>query len=304
MARYAVLPNRGLLALAGADARGFLQGIVTNDVGPLAADRAIHAALLTPQGKYLFDFLLAELDGRLLLESEAARLAELARRLSLYRLRAKVAIEDVSAGLAAVAVFGQGSAALLGLPEAPGAARPFAGGVAFVDPRLPALGVRLLLPPAELPALERAGLAAASAEDYDRHRLELGVPDGSRDLEVDRTILLEANFEELHGVDFRKGCYVGQEVTARTKYRGLVRKRLLPVAVDGPLPAVGTPVLQDGREVGTLRSGRDGLALALLRLDRIAAADAPPLVAGEARLTPRTPDWLVLPGPPDPLETG
>jgi folate-binding protein YgfZ len=290
--RHALLADRGVLAIDGPEARSFLQTIVTNDVAAATETHAVYAALLTPQGKYLFDFLIVgRPDGGLLLESERGRLADLKRRLTMYRLRAKATIEDVSDSHAVHAVFGPAAAGRIGLDGAEGAAAPFGGGMAFVDPRLAALGARAILPAdGAAAALEAAGLQPAGADDYDRHRLALGVPDGSRDMEVDRTILLEANFEELHGVDFRKGCYVGQEVTARSKYRGLVRRRLMRVDVDGPMPEPGTPVLAGTVEAGTMRSGRDGVAIAMLRLDRLEQA-AGGLVAGEARVTPVKPDW-------------
>ena len=143
-------------------------------------------------------------------------------------------------------------------------------GVACVDPRLAALGARLLLPRATAGAtLELAGFTPAEFEAYDLLRLELGVADGSRDLVPEKTLLLEAGFDELNGVDWNKGCYIGQELTARTKYRGLIKRRLLPVAVIGPSPAPGTPIYADGLEVGEMRSGRDGHGLALLRLDQL-----------------------------------
>src|SRR5262249_3416018 len=137
--------------------------------------------------------------------------------------------------------------------------------------------------------LAQAGWAAGTMGDYDRLRLSLGVPDGSRDLPVDRAILLENGFDELHGIDWQKGCYMGQELTARTRYRGLVRKRLLPVEVEGPLPAPGTPVMAGDKEVGQMRSGGDGLGLALLRLEHL---DAERLTARADRLKPPTPSWL------------
>jgi tRNA-modifying protein YgfZ len=134
----------------------------------------------------------------------------------------------------------------------------------------------------------------ASIEDWDRHRLALGLPDGSRDLEPDRTVLLEAGFDELGGVSWTKGCYMGQELTARTKYRGLVKRRLVPVTVDGVVPQPGTPVLRDGIEVGTMRSGRDGRGLAVLRLDAVGGGW---LACGDARIEPHVPDWMRLAAP-------
>ena len=289
----ALLADRAVLEVAGEDRRGFLQGLVSNDVERVAPDRALYAAMLTAQGKYLHDFFIAEIDGAFLLDAEAARLADLKRRLGLYRLRAKVTLGENGERYCVAAAFGGDALSLLDLPAEPGAAVPFAGGVAYVDPRLPELGARLLLRRgAGLAPLESLGFAVADGAAYDRLRLSLGVPDGSRDLAVEKAILLEAGFEELNGVDWQKGCYIGQELTARTKYRGLVKKRLMPVAVEGPLPAPGTPVMLGDQEAGEMRSGRDGLGLALLRLDAVGEASAgTPLTAGAARLSPKKPGW-------------
>ena len=141
-------------------------------------------------------------------------------------------------------------------------------------------------------ALQGAGLAPAGPTDYDALRIRLGVPDGSRDLEVERSTLLENGFDELGGIDWDKGCFMGQELTARTKYRGLVKKRLVPVEIDGPAPAPGTPVTADGKDAGVVRSVADGLGLglALIRLEHLEA----PLSAGAARLTVRKPAWMKI----------
>jgi folate-binding protein YgfZ len=289
---FALIDDRGVLAVGGPDRRMFLQGLISNDVGKVGPTQACYAALLTAQGKYLHDFMIVELGEMLLLDAEGARLADLKRRLSIYRLRSKVTIDERSE-LAVAAAFGEGALAALDLAEEPGRARLFAGGVAFVDPRLAALGARLIAPREALrPALAAAGLAETGFEAYDRLRLGLGVADGSRDLVVDKSILLEAGFDELNGVDWNKGCYIGQELTARTKYRGLVKRRLLPVAIAGALPAAGTPIVADGREVGEMRSGRDGRGLALLRID--AALDGRPLNAGDAVLMAEKASWMHL----------
>jgi folate-binding protein YgfZ len=290
---FVALAERGLLVVAGEDRRAFLQGLISNDVEKVAASRAIHAALLTAQGKYLHDFFVAALGETLILDGEAARLGDLQRRLGLYRLRTKVTLAPAAGDLGVFAAFGGEALAALGLPDQPGAAAPFAGGVAFVDPRLVALGARLVMAKdAGAAALRALGFAEAEFATYDRLRLEHGVPDGSRDLTVEKAILLESGFEELNGVDWQKGCYIGQELTARTKYRGLIKKRLMAVRVDGALPPPGTPVMLGEQEAGEMRSGRDGIALALLRLDAVAAASAgQPLTSGAARLTPIKPDW-------------
>ncbi len=288
--RALVLESRGVMRLGGEDLRGFLQGMVSNDVDKVAPERAVWSAFLTPQGKFLHEFFMVERQGGFLLDCEAARLADLKRRLSIYKLRSKVTLEDTSAETAVAVLFGAGSFEALGLDGELGRAAPFGGGVAFVDPRLTALGARALLPRERADnALREAGFQAATLEDYDRHRLALGVPDGSRDLEVEKAILLENGFEELHGVDWDKGCFMGQELTARTKYRALIKKRLLPVEIEGPAPAPGTPVLHGGKEAGVMRSSCDGLGLALMRLESLEGAEA--FEAGEAKVTPHKPDW-------------
>jgi folate-binding protein YgfZ len=169
--------------------------------------------------------------------------------------------------------------------------------VLAVDPRLAQLGVRALVPREDAQAFVAAhGLTPAPFAAYDRHRLALGVPDGSRDLVIERSLLLESGFEELHGVSFAKGCFVGQELTARTKHRGLVKKRLVPVRVSGALPEPGTPVTRGGRDAGEMRSGNGETGLALLRLEQMApeAARTGPLLAGETVLSPAPPPWLAL----------
>lgn len=292
MPSFVLLEDRGVLAVAGPDRRSFLQGLISNDSERLGPAEARYAALLTAQGRYLHDFILAEIGEALWLDGEKARLADLKRRLSVYRLRARVALDE-RPDLAVAAVFGEGACAALGLPEEPGAAASFAGGLALSDPRLAALGGRVLLPHGSLAAaLAARGIVETDFAAYDRLRLAAGVPDGSRDLIPDKSLLLESGFDELNGIDWQKGCYIGQELTARTKYRGLVKRRLFPVRIDGPLPEPGTPVLAEGREIGEMRSARDGFGLALLRLEAVAARG--PLAAGAATIIPSRPEWMQL----------
>ncbi len=293
-ARFALLPDRGLIRLFGPDAKGFLQALISNDIAKLDNRRAIYAALLTPQGKYLHDFFVVAVNEALWLDCERSRQADLQRRLTLYRLRGKVDISDANGGFAVAAIFGGSLPAALGLPPEGGQGRELAGGVAYADPRLTELGARAILPSATATAaLTGLGLGAAADGDYDRHRLAQGVPDGSRDLEVEKTLLLEAQFEALHGVDFAKGCYVGQELTARTKYRGLLKRRLYLVQGDAPLPPPDTPVVASGKEAGVMRTSQGRIGLALLRIDQVAAAEASgePLLAGAVRVRAVTPAW-------------
>ena len=260
--------RRALLRIEGADARPFLQGLVTNDVNRLAPERAVYAALLTAQGKYLFDFLLVEgPDGAILLDVAADRAAALLQRLNLYRLRRAVTVAPAE-GLGVALVWG----------EAPAAAD-----LVVPDPRDPALGWRLYAND-PLAALAEAGATPATFADYEALRLGRAVPESGADLIPEDTYILEAGFERLHGVDFRKGCYVGQEVVARMHHKTELRKGLLPVRVEGEAPPPGTPVLMpDGRAAGTLHSTLDGIGLAHLRFDRLDG----PLVAGAARVVPQ-----------------
>lgn len=294
---FARLEDRGLLAVRGEDARTFLQGLISNDIRRVSSDRAIHAAFLTAQGKYLHDFFIVALGDTLILDCEAGRTADLARRLSLYRLRSKATVEERTAEFIVAAVFGDDADQTFQLGGEAGAAAAFAGGVVYRDPRLAAAGVRAILPrESGEEALTKMGFAEAAFAAYDAHRLALGLPDGSRDMVMEKTILLEAGFDELAGVDWQKGCFLGQELTARTKYRGLIKRRLLPVRFDGPAPAPGTQILLDGRDAGEMRSSAPGIGLALLRLESLAAAERAnaPLMAGDTRLLPEKPSWMKI----------
>ncbi|HLI22155.1 MAG TPA: folate-binding protein, partial [Stellaceae bacterium] len=227
---YTLLPARGVIAVAGEDRVAFLQGLVSNDVAKVSPSRAIYAALLTAQGRYLFDFFIAALGDAFYLDGEAPRLADLMKRLSLYKLRSKVTLSDASSRFVVAAAWGEDASGRLGV-AGPGAARDFAGGIAYCDPRLEALGARFILPRDGGAAIEQAGFARADEAAYDRHRLALGVPDGTHDLPPEKALPMESGFDELRAIDWQKGCYMGQELTARMKHRALVKKRLLPVAI-------------------------------------------------------------------------
>ena len=287
---YVPLDDRGVVSVDGPEAEPFLQGLISNDIERVTEARSIYAALLTPQGKFLHDFFVLRRGKGYLLDCEGPRVGDLGGRLVAYRLRADVQLADATEDHQVVALFGGESAGgAFGLAPDEGSAAPCGGGTVMRDPRNAALGLRAVLPRgADLAFLERAGFAKGHVADYERHRIAHGAPDGSRDMEVGRATLMECGFEALNGVDFEKGCYVGQELTARTKHRGLVRRQLAPVALEGPLPPAGTPIMAGEREVGEIRSGFDAAALAVLRLERIAAAAeaGEPLTAGEARVIP------------------
>ncbi len=299
LASFVRLASRGVLRVEGPDARSFLQGLISNDIGAVKPDHAVWAAFLTAQGKYLHDFFVCESGGALLLETEADRLADLKRRLSLYRLRSRVSIEEVGPTLGVWALIGEAAATQAGLASASaGSAAPLGEGIVIVDPRLAAAGLRALLPgETGEAALLALGFERAEPGAYDALRIFLGLPDGSRDMLVEKSLLLECGFDELGGIDWNKGCFLGQELTARTRWRGLVKRRLLPMRVEGAIPQPGTPISVDGQNVGEVRSGAEGWALALLRLSALPAiSKAAGVTVGEATLVPHVPGWAVLPG--------
>lgn len=280
--------DRGVIAVSGPEAKAFLQGLITNDLDRLSPGHALYGALLTPQGKLLYDFFLAEAEGAILLDVARADCPALVQRLTLYKLRAKIGIADRTDDLAVGAFWGEDVAERLALGTEAGAARAEAGGSLFIDPRLAEAGGRAILPEA---ALARRLSDAGPGGDYDAHRLALGLG-ASHEIGHEQCYPLEANLEALQGVDFKKGCYVGQELTARMKHRQGLRKRVLPVTAASDLPEPGSPVDAGGRELGTLLGARGRHGLALLRLDRLAEAASLPLTAAGVTLRVDWPAWL------------
>jgi folate-binding protein YgfZ len=283
----ALLPDRGVVKVTGADAAKFLNGLVTADIAGVAPARPRFAALLTPQGKIIADFIVTRVgaDGDFLLDCPRALAAALAERLNFYKLRAKVSIEELSETLAVLAVWG-------------GAAGDAAN--CYPDPRLPELGARRLLPP-ETAATAAAELGATlvDAAEYEAHRIALGVPRGGLDYVYGDAFPHETDMDQLRGVDFDKGCYVGQEVVSRVEHRGSTRTRVVPIAYAGAAPEPGAPVLAGDRNVGMLGSTARGRGLASLRLDRVeeALAAGVPLTAGGIELRLIKPDWAHFPFP-------
>ena len=272
---FAHLNSRALVAISGADSRAWLDNLLSNAVEGLSPGQARAALLLTPQGKYLFDLVVIapsadEPQDILLLDVQAARREALIQRLGLYRLRSNVCIEPVD-----------------GAVWAAWGADPGQGWTP--DPRLAALGWR---------GYGREAAVDAGEDAYDAHRLALGVPDPARDCEPDRTFPLEADADLLNAIDFHKGCYIGQETTSRMKRRSAVKTRMVPIVFDGPAPPFGAPVqTEGGLRAGEALSGRDGRALALLRLDRAVSG---PLVCDGRPVTLDIPPWWpegTLPSP-------
>ncbi len=286
------LEGRGVLAIDGPDARAFLQGIITNDIDQVDRACAIYAALLTPQGKFLFDFFIADDgDGGLLLDTRRDRLDTLVERLDFYRLRAKVQIRDVSEDWRVSALIGDEAARIARLVSRPGNARRAECSIIMIDPRLAALGVRVIHPVNKPVFAEIAGMSPGA---YDAHRLDLSVGEATLDFIVEKSFALESNFDHLNAIDFTKGCYVGQELTARTRYRGTVRRRLYRVVStdDGSLPDPGTLITAGKTEIGEMRSSRGATGIALIRMDRLEEAGDREIRAGTAALVAERPGWF------------
>jgi tRNA-modifying protein YgfZ len=280
----ALLPDRGVVKVEGDDARKFLNGLVTSDIAKVTPDAASFTALLTPQGKIIVDFILAQAPpadgGGFFLDCPRALAATLLQRLNFYKLRAKVMIEDLSETLGVLAAWDGDAATEYGL--------------CYRDPRLAALGLRCMLPP-HLAAEAAADLGAqlVQAPAYEAHRIALGVPRGGLDFIYGDAFPHETDMDQFGGVDFDKGCFVGQEVVSRIEHRGTARSRVVPVAFDGFAPEAGTPVSAGGKTVGTFGSGAEGRGLAMLRLDRVgdAVAAGEPLVAGGVQIRLVKPTW-------------
>ena len=274
---YCPLPGRALIAVQGEDARTFLQGLITNDIRRLSPSQPLYAALLSPQGKFLFDFFLVEAGEAVWLDCRADNAEALMQKLALYKLRAKVTLSRLEHP-PIYALWGDNAAA-----HEP-------TGIALTDPRYAKMGVRFYGP---APFAPPAAATAATENDYTRHRLTLGVPEGGTDIVPEKSFVLESGLEELHGVDFAKGCYVGQEVTARNKYRGEVRKGFYRVTAPSALPPHGTVVTAGDSEIGQIRSSQHAIGLALLRHKEFADSRSAghPLVAGGVEITATSPPW-------------
>jgi hypothetical protein len=267
--KAAFLPDRGVVKVSGEDARSFLNGLVTTDVMLVRPGLGRFGALLTPQGKITTDFLITEAPaghgGGFLLDTPRALAKGLADKLGFYKLRAKVAVEnlsdspDLSKNLGVIAVW-----------DGEPAVKP---DLSFADPRSAALGWRILAPEELAPKV--AALTGADMVDstvYDAHRIISGVPRGGLDFMYGDAFPHETNMDRLHGVDFDKGCYVGQEVVSRMQHRGTARTRTVRVLLDGPAPEAGTTVLAGDKSVGAMGSSANGAGLALIRIDRAAEA--------------------------------
>jgi folate-binding protein YgfZ len=280
----ALLPDRGVVKVVGDDARRFLNGLVTSDMDKVTPGKPRFTALLTPQGKIIVDFIVVEAQasdgGGFFLDCPRALAGTLVEKLNFYKLRAKVVCEDLSDALGVMAVWG-------GTPDSE-------YGLSYPDPRLPKLGSRVMLPP-HLAGEAASDLDAklADTEAYEAHRIALGIPRGGLDFAYGDTFSHEADMDQLNGVDFDKGCYVGQEVVSRVEHRASARSRVVPIAYDEFAPSSGLPIMAGDRQVGTLGSTAKGHGLALVRLDRVedALAAGTQLQAGGITIRAVKPAW-------------
>jgi folate-binding protein YgfZ len=284
--KAALLPDRGVVKVSGEDARNFLNGLVTTDLTPLRPGLGRFGALLTPQGKITVDFLITEAPaghgGGFLLDCPRALAQGLADKLGFYKLRAKVAVENLSDSFGVLAAW-----------DGEPAVKP---DLAFADPRSTALGWRILAP-TEL-AQKVADLIGADLVDssaYDAHRIAAGVPRGGLDFSYGDAFPHETNMDRLHGVDFDKGCYVGQEVVSRMQHRGTARTRTVRILFEDFSPEPGATILAGDKVVGTLGSTAAPNGLALIRVDRAADAIAAgtPLTSGGIAIRVANPDELL-----------
>jgi folate-binding protein YgfZ len=271
--KAAFLPDRGVVKVSGEDARNFLNGLVTTDVADLESGSGRFGALLTPQGKIIVDFLVTEAPaghgGGFLFDCPRALAQTLTDKLSFYKLRAKVKVENLTDSVGVIAAW-DGEPAVK--PE-----------LAFADPREAALGWRILGPEASKQGTaDLIGADLVDSSVYEAHRIALGVPRGGLDFAYGDAFPHETNMDRLHGVDFEKGCYVGQEVVSRMQHRGTARTRTVKILIDGPRPETGLPVLAGDKTIGTMGSAEGEKGLALIRTDRAADALAAglPLTAG------------------------
>jgi len=282
----ALLSDRGVVRVVGDEARAFLDRLVTSSVEGLQPAAARFAALLTPQGKIIVDFIVTEATeddgGGFYIDVPRALAPELTKRLTFYKLRAKVTIEDLSDRLGVMAIWGDDT-------------KTTEHGLCYPDPRLPALGLRAILPP-ETAAEAAADLGATLAPDdesYDAHRIALGVPRGGHDFIYGDVFPHETDMDQLGGVDFTKGCFIGQEVVSRMEHRGTARTRIVPIRYADASPLPGLPVVAGEKNVGALGSTAKGRGLALLRLDRVgdAMTQGTPISAGGVEIWLEKPSW-------------
>ncbi len=279
---HAALDDRAVIRAHGPDMYDLLQRLVTGNLDQVTPEKAVYSLLLTPQGKFLFDFFMVrdpDEEGALLLDCAKSRVAELQKRLTMYKLRADAAFDDVSAEFVVVAHWGEQAA-------------PLQGGASFMDPRGEFLGGRALVPASNLESfLSQADSEERNAADYRAFCVSQGVPDGALDIGADKAFPIENNLDLLNGIDFQKGCFVGQEVASRTHRKGKARKRLVVASLEGTPPEPGSDITIGEAKVGSVAGSAGNNVLALVFTDRVAKAQSTTATAGGSTLALEVPAY-------------
>ena len=286
---YIPLETRGVLQITGDDAHIFLQGLITNNIEWVTSKRSIYACLLTPQGKYLYDFFISAVSGGFLLDIHRASRGAMLQTLKRYKLRSKVELQDVSDSYRVVAFPEKDAIAALGLQQDAGNASFTGGGVFYVDPRYAPLGVRAILShDTNIPD----GFLLGELSGYEALRVKCGVPDGVKDMVSEKDFPMQFGFDALHAIDFNKGCYVGQEVTARTKHRGGIRKMPVKVTASQSLPECGSTLTIEDKIIGTLLSSSGNLGIAQIQKEAWEKYPEHKASCSGIDVELKLPDWL------------
>lgn len=283
---YTVLNNRSFLTLEGPDRFKFLQGLITNDINKVSEENCLYAALLTPQGRFLHDFFIYQANDKLYLDVRSDRVEDLLRRLNLYKLRSNVNLRQEDASI--ICLFGDD---ISDLEE--GQRYATEDFIAYVDPRLKDQGLRVIFSDS-IP--DEFNAQKVSLHEYEELRLRLGLPEAGSDMLIEKEIPLEAGLDELHAIDWNKGCYLGQELNARTKHRGQVRKRLFPVEFEGNALEPLSVITWNGKKVGTMRSSHKNRGIARLSIEAVThLKEGEVFQSGETKVKPFLPNWIRLP---------
>jgi folate-binding protein YgfZ len=299
-----LLKHRGIIQVSGTDAENFLQGLLTNDIKKVSSDTVIYAAFLTPQGKFYQDLFIGYYNQSYFIEIEAAYLPLILKKFTLYKLRSDVQIKDISEQCSVWALWGDISISDFSKLTLEGKCKAFKEGLLYRDPRIAEMGYREIVFHSSFLEFAKNDLERAewptvgqevSSEEYEYRRLSLGLPNGTLDMLSEKSIPLECNLDYLHAISWDKGCYLGQELTARTKHRGLIRKRLLKVTIEGNPIAPETPLYKDNKEMGIMKSSIQDKGLALIRLEALQEGTAILYTqTGTSKLSVSVPSWLNL----------
>lgn len=266
---YIPLENRSVFTVSGADAENFLQGLITNDIKKASEHKAIYALMLTPQGKFLYDFFILKINGKFFVDCATEKLAAIIKKFSMYKLRSDVVIEDVSNKYEIVALIGDGVFDAVEHKNA-GDVKQFCKGAAYIDPRSDKIYARSFIEKEnDYQSFKAYNFEKGTSEQHEEVRINSCIPSGDYDMQSEKSFPLDFAIDKLNGIDYQKGCYVGQEVTARVHHRGKVRKKLYLIEGKSSLPAHGNDVLAGSSKAGIILSSCDNIGLALLQTETV-----------------------------------